>query len=59
MEEVGATHIFPMHFWKDYTIIDRIRSHECAAHYKERIVRIEREGQEFEIPNDENHNPKE
>jgi L-ascorbate metabolism protein UlaG (beta-lactamase superfamily) len=59
MEEVGATHIFPMHFWKDYTIIDRIRSHECAAHYKDRIARIEREGQEFEIPNDENHNPKE
>jgi L-ascorbate metabolism protein UlaG (beta-lactamase superfamily) len=49
MEEVGAAHIFPMHFWKDYTTIDRIRSHESAAEYKDRIAQIEREGQKFEI----------
>jgi L-ascorbate metabolism protein UlaG (beta-lactamase superfamily) len=49
MEEVGAAHIFPMHFWKDYTTIDRIRSHESAAPYKDKIAQIEREGQEFQI----------
>jgi L-ascorbate metabolism protein UlaG (beta-lactamase superfamily) len=49
MDEVGAAHIFPMHFWKDYTTIDRIRSHESAAEYKDKIAQIEREGQEFQI----------
>jgi hypothetical protein len=38
-----------MHFWKDYTTIDRIRSHESAAEYKDKIAQIEREGQEFQI----------
>ncbi|MCC8127752.1 MAG: MBL fold metallo-hydrolase [Clostridiales bacterium] len=48
MREVGAEMIFPMHFWKDYGIIDRIKNHPSSAAYCGRIAEISREGQEFE-----------
>lgn len=47
MEIVGADLILPMHFWKDYTVIDRLRNLDCSAEYRGRIADIRMSGQTF------------
>lgn len=47
MKRVGAGYVFPMHFWDNYEIFDRLMLEKCTESYKDRIVKIEREGQEF------------
>lgn len=49
METVGAGAIFPMHFWGDYSVIDRLKRLPCSEPYRDRIAGISREGQEFEL----------
>lgn len=49
METVGAGQVFPMHFWDDYCIIDRLKALPCTANYRERIMSVERPGQEFHL----------
>ncbi len=44
-----AARAFPMHFWEDYRVFDWIGACPEAAGYRERLVRIERPGQEFEL----------
>jgi hypothetical protein len=43
---VGADAVFPMHFWKDYGVIDRYNAAHTGGHP---VMNIEREGQEFVI----------
>lgn len=47
MELVGAEMVFPMHFWKDFGIIDRLKQLPCAAAYRNRIADIRKDGQTF------------
>lgn len=49
MEKIGAAHVFPMHFWEDYGVIGRMKGLECSRGYRDRIVEIRQEGQEFEV----------
>lgn len=49
MKTADAGSIFPMHFWGEYDVAARLKALPCSEGYRERIVEIEREGQEFEI----------
>lgn len=46
MDHVGADHVFPMHAFKDYALVDRYYKEHGG---KEHIHRIQKEGQSFEI----------
>lgn len=47
MKAIGAKVVFPMHFWGDYGVGKRWKAEECAREYCDRIVEIERQGEEF------------
>lgn len=47
MEKVDAKTVFPMHFWRDYSIINKITEHSSSVNWRDRIVEIHREGEEF------------
>lgn len=47
MEKVSADAVFPMHFWRDYGIIQKLKEDPCSAGYREKIVEIHKEGEEF------------
>ena len=49
MRTADADVVFPMHFWKDYKLIEKFKSGESAQDYKEKVVSISEEGQIFEI----------
>ena len=46
LRNVSCPHVFPMHFWKDYTVADRFIGHYG---YADRLHMPEREGQTFFI----------
>lgn len=46
LKTVSVKHVFPMHFWKDYGVIDRYLKEHGG---QEQICKIEREGQSYEI----------
>lgn len=48
MEIVGADLILPMHFWGDFSVIERLRQLDCAAEYRTRIAAIKQCGQTFQ-----------
>ncbi len=52
MKRTDTKKVFPMHFWDNYAIFDRLALEACAAQYEDRIVRIEREGQSFLLEDD-------
>jgi len=41
--------VFPMHFWKDYSIIGKLKNMEKAKEYSDRVVDIKEEGQIFNV----------
>lgn len=47
METVGADMVFPMHFWKDFDIIRRLKELPCTETYRDRIADIRQDGQTF------------
>lgn len=47
MEQVGTRMVFPMHFWEDYTVIERLRALPNSEKYRSKIADIRKEGQEF------------
>ena len=49
MEKVDAKAVIPMHFWKDYSIIEKMRQHPSSEGWRERLVEIHREGEELAI----------
>lgn len=49
VKEVDVKKIFPMHFWGEFDVAERLKALPCSEGYRDRIVRIEQEGQEFEI----------
>lgn len=52
MKRTDTKKVFPMHFWENYEIFDRLALEDCAAEYEDKIVRIERAGQTFVFPDD-------
>ena len=44
----SAKAIFPMHFWKDYSVIERMKRCPASAGWRERIMEIKEEGEVFE-----------
>ena len=50
MRTARAEAAFPMHFWGDHTVISRLLDSVVSEPYRDRIMRIEREGQVFELP---------
>lgn len=49
MTTADADVVFPMHFWKDYKLIEKFKNGESAKEYKDKIVSITHEGQVFDI----------
>lgn len=49
MKRTDTKYVFPMHFWGNYKIFDRLMLEECTEGYKDRIMKIERAGQTFEL----------
>ena len=49
MKEADAKAIFPMHFWEQYDVTERLKKLPCATAYKDKLIEIEYEGQEFYI----------
>ena len=47
MKHTDTRIVFPMHFWGDYTIFDRLAGEKCTQEYVSNIIRIERAGQTF------------
>lgn len=47
MKETDTDIVFPMHFWKDYAVIDRLLAEEISEPYRDKVQKITREGQEF------------
>ena len=49
MQYSDAKHIFPMHCWGDFSVIERIKEMPCSESYRDRIADIREDGQAFEI----------
>ena len=49
MRDVEIKHIFPMHFWNDYKIYDYLAEDERTEDYRDKIMKIDKPGQEFEL----------
>lgn len=49
MKVADAKHIFPMHFWGQFDVAGKLKELPCSEGYRNKIMEIEKEGQEFEI----------
>ena len=49
MKYANADVVFPMHFWKDYKLIDKFKQIDVSKEYAHKIMSITHEGQVFEI----------
>lgn len=47
MKRTETKWVFPMHFWENYGIFDRLLLEKCTESYRDKILRIEKEGQSF------------
>lgn len=47
MKRTDTKRVFPMHFWENYKIFDRLMLEECTEEYREKIMRIKHQGQTF------------
>lgn len=47
MKNTDTKVVFPMHFWGNYGIFERLHLEICTREYESRIMEIEREGQVF------------
>lgn len=44
MKTTDTKNVFPMHFWKDFSVIDKLLELDCASEYADRVVKIDKEG---------------
>ena len=50
LETVGVKHVFPMHFWKDYSVISRYRREHPSWNLQGTVIhQIHQEGEQYEI----------
>jgi len=49
LQKVDAHLIFPMHFWGDFSVCQKLMDHPCSESYRDRIVTISEKGQNFSL----------
>lgn len=49
MKKTNTRHVFPMHFWMDYSVIDKLKRMDEAKEYVNKIMDISYEGQEYNL----------
>ncbi|MGL5316300.1 MAG: MBL fold metallo-hydrolase [Peptostreptococcaceae bacterium] len=49
MRTVNTKYAFPMHFWRTYSTINLLLSNNCSEEYRDKIVKISKEPEEFII----------
>ncbi|WP_109708317.1 MBL fold metallo-hydrolase [Faecalicatena contorta] len=49
MKRTDTQVVFPMHFWENYGIFDRLALESCTKEYVDKIQHITRDGQVFEV----------
>ena len=49
MKRTDTQVVFPMHFWDNYGIFDRLLLEKGAQEYVDKVQRITKEGQVFEL----------
>ena len=49
MKRTQTKCVFPMHFWGNYEVFDRLMLEKCTEDYKDKIMKIEREGHSFSL----------
>ena len=49
MQNVDIKHVFPMHFWQDYAIYNKLMGAPRTKEYRERIEKITKPGQVFKL----------
>ncbi len=54
MKRTETKRVFPMHFWGNYDIFDRLMLEQCTQEYRDRIMKIEQEGQNFLLDGSDN-----
>lgn len=55
LDAMDAEHVFPMHCWQDYKIIDEYREARKDRPFISSVMRIEKDGQRFIFPASENN----
>ena len=50
LAHIDPDYVFPMHFWEKYEVIRDYKERQEAQEWKDKIVEIERQGQEFILP---------
>ena len=49
LRQAVAKHIFPMHFWGDFSVCKKLAEHPCSEKYRSRIQTIVEKGQTFSL----------
>lgn len=49
VKEVHVKHIFPMHFWDQFDVGERLKALPCSEGYRDRIIEIKQEEHEYEV----------
>ena len=47
--DTDTDYVFPMHFWEDYSVCQKIQEHRELAAYRDKIVTISNEGEVFTV----------
>lgn len=49
MKHVDITAAVPMHFWQDFTVIEKMLQHDASISYRDKIIPLHQEGETFTI----------
>lgn len=49
MERTDTKYVFPMHFWREYDIVEKLIQSERASSFADRVQVIRKEGDEWEL----------
>ena len=49
VKEVHVKHIFPMHFWDQFDVGERLKALPCSEGYRDRIIEIKQEEHQYEV----------
>ena len=49
MQQADAGVIFPMHFWGDFSICQKLTDHPCSENYRNKIITILEKSQHFSL----------
>ena len=49
MQQSDARYIFPMHFWGDFSVCEKLKNHPCSEKYRDRIISMKEKGQTFSL----------